>query len=697
MAPSLTTLTDEIPFNIEAIKTYIEVAQSEKDLLKKTADAASKATSQITTQLDKVKDLQKRYLKDPPKSMDNLLGFLDQTKGGGEETTRYLRKKILEAAAKIEPKVIEIVKEQSIKALGCSQEQTYQGTKPINLKLQPLPLMPESEGIYIPVQSLDFFSNLKNSPDTKIGKLYYEKDEPSADGRFKPYGGPISFPMNKQLYQLTETSNQNRSLSQINGENYLGSSGQNLFDIQYTTTNNFGVTGNYYRMLLIDREDGSGEVTNNVGQFLSDYYSTIRLVDSADFTSQLINIISGAINIKAQVGFGELQTQNRFYLIMQRILGLCFDDRREIDVSGVAKIAELDGVDDEFFELTEVDLRNIEVNITNVQNGVMEFEDCDNVKLPVDSEVLVNQLVSFRESEDSQTLEEKVSTIETIIDSISQNPLWGPNIPSNFNAAVAINKNIIKQIPLAIAAGVLSPKVLLPLYTLMSVVQSGATYTYNQAITSANTSIQSSNQVVGNAINVVESGVDFIKKYKTFAIEMISKINGEFLKVLYDELKRDILNLVASIILDISLSKNRKIYTIILRLVALALAIAQLLDDYRKCKSLMSSIVNLLGTINSAGRAIGINIPNFTKPDIPIPLLLLSKGLPGFSPERATINAIDLLQKLGMPTGTLPDGSPNLMLLYNLVSNKSVDRERASNEKVEIVITPGGVGFGKCI
>lgn len=697
MAPSLTTLTDEIPFNIEAIKTYIEVAKSEKDLLKKTADSASKATSQITTQLDKVKDLQKRYLKDPPKSMDNLLGFLDQTKGGGEETTRYLRKKILEAAAKIEPKVIEIVKEQSIKALGCSQEQTYQGTNPINLKIQPLPLMPESEGIYIPVQSLDFLSYLKNSPNTKIGKLYYEKDEPSADGKFKPYGGPISFPMNKQLYQLTETSNQNRSLSQINGENYLGSSGQNLFDIQYTTTNNFGVTGNYYRMLLIDREDGSGQVTNNVGQFLSDYYSTIRLVDSADFTNQLINIISGAINISAQIGFGELQTQNRFYLIMQRILGLCFDDRREIDVSGVAKIAELDGVDDEFFELTEVDLRNIEVNITNVQNGVMEFEDCDNVKLPVDSEVLVNQLVSFRESEDSQTLEQKVSTIETIIDSISQNPLWGPNIPSNFNAAVAINKNIIKQIPLAIAAGVLSPKVLLPLYTLMSVVQSGATYTYNQAITSANTSIQDSNQVVGNAINVVESGADFIKKYKTFAIEMISKINGEFLKVLYDELKRDILNLVASIILDISLSKNRKIYTIILRLVALALAISQLLDDYRKCKSLMSSIVNLLGTINSAGRAIGINIPNFTKPDIPIPLLLLSKGLPGFSPERATINAIDLLQKLGMPTGTLPDGSPNLMLLYNLVSNKSVDRERASNEKVEIVITPGGVGFGKCI
>jgi hypothetical protein len=79
---------------------------------------------------------------------------------------------------------------------------------------------------------------------------------------------------------------------------------------------------------------------------------------------------------------------------MQRILGLCFDNRREIDVSGVAKIAELDGVDDGFFELTEVDLRNIEVKIANVQNGVMEFEDFNNVKLPLDYEVLFYQLIS---------------------------------------------------------------------------------------------------------------------------------------------------------------------------------------------------------------------------------------------------------------------------------------------------------------
>jgi hypothetical protein len=57
----------------------------------------------------------------------------------------------------------------------------------------------------------------------------------------------------------------------------------------------------------------------------------------------------------------------------------------------------------------------------------------------------------------------------------------------------------------------------------------------------------------------------------------------------------------------------------------------------------------------------------------------LTDFLPGTSPERSTINTIEELQKLGIPTGTLPDGSPNLMLLYNLSSNKGADKEQAEN------------------
>lgn len=695
MSLDLNSTQQSIQSKLDAIKTYNDVSRSEKSLLGKLGNSASESISQTATQLNKIAEQQKRFQRDPQNSMDQLLGFLGQTQGNGSGTLRYLRKKILEAAAKIEPKMAAILKEETIKALGCSVEQTYNGVSAPSLALQPLPLRPQQEGIYIPVNSLDFFSNLKQSPETSFGKIYYEKPEPSADPNFRPYGGNQPFPMNKQLFYLMTSDNANRSFSQINGKNYLGKSGQNLFDIQYTKTNSFGVTGDYYRVLLIDRQDGQGNLTNNVGEFISDYYSTIRLVDTVDIGAQIVNILSGAINIQAQVGYGELNNQSKFGLIAARILGLCFDDRREIDVSGVAKVAELDGVDDSFFELSEVDLRNIEVEISNIQNGVMEFQDCDNIKLPVDSSVLVDQLIEFRDTESGETIENQVTVLEQIIDSISDNPSWGLTIPSNLNVKVSIDKNVIKKIPLAVAASVLTPKNLLPLYTLLSVVQSGATYTYNQAVSSANTAIQSSN-TVGNAgagvgtqgSNIVNDGADFLKKYKTFSIQVISKINSEFLSVLYEILKKDIVNLVSVIIADAAKSKVLKKYAIILRLVQFLLIISQLINDYRRCKNLLDNILLLLNLVGQLVRRPGN--------EIPLPLLTLASLLPGTSPERATTNAIEGLQALGIPTGTLPDGSPNLMLLYNLVTNRAIEKEEAENGKVE-VMTLAGPGYGKKI
>ena len=680
---------------IDAYKTYREVSTSEKGLLGKLGNSASEATSQISSQLDKVSEFQKRFQRNPPNSMDQLLGFLGQTQGNGSATLKYLRTKILEAAAQIEPKIEGILKRETINALGCSIEQTYNGISAESLSSQPIPLRPQQEGIYIPVNSIDFFSNLKQSPETNFGKVYYEKPDPSADSIFRPYGGPEPFPMNKQLFNMMTSDNAGRSFSQINGKNYTGKSGQNLFDLQYTNTNSFGVTGDYYRVFLIDREDGSGNLTNNVGEFISDYYSTIKLVDTVDIGAQIVNIISGAINTNTQVGFGELNNQSRFALIVQRILGLCFDDRREIDVSGVAKVAELDGVDDSFFELNEIDLRNIEVEISNVQNGIMEFEDCDNIKLPVNSQVLVDELINFRDTLSGDTVETQVETLGQIIDSISDNPEWSITAPANLNVKVSIDKSVIKKIPLAVAASVLTPKNLLPLYTLLSVIQSGATYTYNQAVTEVNettnqtTSFGNQGADIGaQASNIVNSGEDFLKKYKTFAIQVISQINAEFLQVLYEILKKDIVNLVSIIIGDISRSKLLKKYAIILRLAQLALVVSQLVNDYRRCKSLLDNILLLLSLVGQLGK--------LGRTEIPLPLLALASLLPGYSPERANINAIELLQSVGIPTGTLPDGSPNLMGLYGLLTNKANDKEYAENSKLE-VLTPVGPAFGKLL
>ena len=694
MPLDITSAEQAIQSKIDAYKTYREIAVAQKKLLKEQGNSISAANSQITSQLNKIQELQKRFQRNPPNSMDNLLNFLGLTQGTGGATAKYLRTKILEAAAQIEPSLVGILKEETIKALGCSVEQTYTGFSLESLDLTPIPLRPQAEGIYIPVNSLDFFSSLKQSPQTNFGKVYYEKEDPSADPIFLPYGGEVPFPMNKQLFDLMTQDNAGRTYKQINGKYYLGKSEKPLYDLQYTNVNSFGVTGDYYRVFLIDRKDEeTGEITNNVGQFISDYYSTIKLVDTVDIGAQIVNLISGAIDYDAQFGVGQLDDQSKFALIAQRILGLCFDNRTEIDVSGVSKIAELDGVDNSFFELNEIDLRNIEVQISNVQNGVMEFEDCGNIRLPVDSTVLMDELINFRDSESGDTIARQVEVLSEIIDSISDNPSWSLDVPTNLNVKLSIDKNVIKKIPFAIFAAVLTPKNLLPLYTLLSVVESGATFTYNQVVTGVNQNIDE----VGNlgasvgtqGSNIINNSEDFLKKYRTFCIEVLSRINVEFLKVLYDILKKDIINLTGLILKDLIESKLKKKYTIINSLIAVTLAVSALVGfvEFRKCKSLMDNILFLL---NLANKGLGRQTPN----EIPLPLLLLSGNLPGYSPERATINAFELLQSVGIPTGTLPDGSPNLMGLYTKLTNQAVDKEESENGKVEIAVA-GLFGIGK--
>jgi hypothetical protein len=662
---------------ISSIKTFIEISSAAKQLKKSAGNSFEQSKSELNSSLESITKDQKRYSRNQPTSSNQLIDLISLVNGSGISTTKYLKRKLLDVVVKIGPEVTKIITESAIKALGCSQEQTFTGFDKDTLKLpiSQLPNLPPIQGIYVPIQSLDLASLLKTSVDSKLGQISFEKKEPSVvSGVFKPYSGPQPFPMNKALNLRLNTAGQ--SFYQEYGKFYQGTSGLDLFDFVYSPTNQYGVTEDCYRVALINKP-----TPNKVGEFLNDYYSTIKLVDSVNVTELLVNIITGAISIQGNQSAGQIGESSRFELILQRILGLCFDSRREIDVSGVSKVAELDGVDNSFFELTEVDLRNIDVRISNIQNGVMEFEDCNNVKLPVDYQTLVDELIKFRNVLDDQTTEEQVETISSILDTIYQNPDWNELLPTNFNLELAVNKDILKQIPLAVASAVLSPKVLFPIFILLQVVESEAVNNYNQNVTNTNPILQSGNTATGDVNNIINNSDDFLRVFKSFNIEVVSKIGAIFLRVLYEELKKDILNLLASVILDVVVRQKLKKYKIILRLVNILLVLSQLIDDYRKCKSLVNDILLLLSTI-------------FGKPDgqIPLPLLVLTQFLPGYSPERATINTIELLQSVGIPTGPLPDGSPNLMGIYTLMNQLGADEEETENGKTEgAVITPAGI------
>jgi HPt (histidine-containing phosphotransfer) domain-containing protein len=660
----LSSSFDSAKSQISSIKSFIEISSAAKQLKSSAGNSFAQAAPKIATSLENISKQQKRYLRDQKTSFDQILELINLTNGSGLSTTNYLKRKLLEVVVKIEPEVRKIITEESIKALGCSQEQTFTGVTAVVLNQNPL--TPTSDGgIYVPIQSLDFASLLKSPVDSKLGKISYEKPNPNADpGVFKPFSGPVAFPMNKELNLRLENNNNGRSFFKEYGKYYQGTSGADLFDFIYSPTNQYGVTQDCYKVALINRPNNS---PNKVIEFLSDYYSTIKLVDSVNIAENLVNVISGAISMKSNLSSNEINQSSRFSLIVQRILGLCFDSRREIDVSGVAKVAELDGVDDTFFEFTEQDLRNIDIRISNIQNGVMEFESCDNVKLPVDFETLVDELDKFREVVDSQTPEQQVESISNILDTIYQNPDWSGFL-TGLDVEIAVNKDILKQIPLAVASSVLSPKVLFPIFILLQVVE-------------GQLNPPAGSPPPPTSSTQVDNPTDFLKVFKTFNIQVISRIGALFLSTLYDILKKDILNLLGSVILDVTKSKILKKYRIILRLVNILLILSQLVDDYRKCKSLIDNILSLLQTISQ--------LP--TTP-IPIPLLLVTDLLPGTSPERSTINTIELLQSVGIPTGPLPDGSANLMGIYNLMTHRGAGKEEDENGKVEgVTLTPFGI------
>jgi len=668
----------------KAIVAFTKASAGAKELKASAGNSESPSNKALNTQLDKIQNQQKRYLRNPPTSFTQMLELIGLISGSGGSTISYLRRKLIETSVAIEPEVRKIISDESIHALGCSQEQTFNGYSISNLNLNPLSTLPEGEGIYIPVESLDIGNLLKNSTDSTLGKCLYEAPEVTTQpGILKPYGGKISFPMNKQMNQRMDSSNLGRSYYTEFGKYYQGTSGQPLFDFEYSKTNQYGITQDCYRFALIDKEPINGnnqQSGNNVGDFLNDYYSTIKIIDSVDMTAAIMNLLSGAISMKSNISAEEITENSKFYLLLQRILGLCFDSRREIDVSGISKIAELDGVDESFFEFTEVDLRNIDVEVTNIQNKVVEFEDCNNIKLPVDYENIVAQLVEFRSTLSGQTTEQQVNTISSIIDSLYQNPDWKLFIPTNLNVEVAINKDILKQIPIAVASAILSPKVLLPIFVLLKVVESNAISQFNQVITSGNTFIQSGNNSIGGVNNIVNNATDFLKVFKTFSIQVVSKIGSIYLKTLYKILEKDIINLIYFVNQDIIKSRILKKYQIIsslLQILNYYLIISQLVDDYRRCKSLVNDILLLLNLISQSS--------GLTTNDIPAPLLALSGFLPGTDPNRSTINTIEFLQELGLPTNALPDGSPNLMVLLTLATHKGADKENSENGKVQVV------------
>ena len=689
-----------ISTQISAFQAYTAVSSASKDVDNTQGNSDAQSVGSIATGLNQISKEQKRFQRNTPTSYNELINLIGKSSGNGSATTKELRKILLQTALKMEPYVNQIVKEQALKLLGCSQQQTYQGISQYQINKYPnLATSPPQNGVYVKIEDIDFNKSLTVKPTSLVGKALYDSTSLKPLTVYKNYKGPKPFPMNYELWERTqnplETYKQEYEVF-YNG----GGTKQRIFDISYVNQDSLGNSGDFFRVFLLNREDApTGNTANKlaysaqtVSKSLSDYYQSIKVFEAKTFAGTLLNILVGTLS--SGLSITQIEKQTKLALIINRIFGRCESGQNEIDVSGVAKVSEVDVDDNEFFDFDQIDLKNIDTITNNFKQNVIEYEDCGNIKFPVDNNSLLTQLGNLNDVIDDLSIEEQVQEIENILDSI-------PNTINQTTQSIGFdnpfNQDVLKKIPTALAYTVLNPKVLLPIFTFKQVLENQVLGFSNQLINSGGTIINVVNNLVqsANTINqlanpIINDGVEFARKLRQFIFGLVGAIAEKFLETLFEVLKKNLLNLIRVILNDIAkTTKDVRIRKIQALLDAGEFLVTAYVTarNYRECK-------NLIGQIQKILKLISRQIPN-TNP-LSKSLVGLANYLPGTSPERATINAIEIAQKFGLPTGALADGQPNKMIFYQLATQRGMKFEDASNGVVDIGVDPiTGLPVGK--
>jgi len=618
---------------INAYKSTITTQATEKALQKLSlGDNFELPKSEAVKQLNDIKDNKQRLQSEIKNQFEELIDLfkasIPDLPTNNSQTIDFLLKQVLSASQNTKSRITEVVIEESMKVAGCSQEQTFEGNE-VGQNSSNSP-----NKLYIRVNQIDLFKLLNKDPEEKNNSILYEKNP--------PVNGQLPFSMDRELYNRLQ--DEGNSFNDAFGSDYIGDSGSQIMDIRYVTSyvdNGTTYYGDFYEISLRNRPN-----LNRVSDFLRDYYKSIDLLNFDGLMVKILNSLNNFVDISANVSTSEKETSAKFEKRIQRILGLCFDNTKEIDVSGNAKTSSLDTVDESFFELTSVDLREIENQVNNMVMGVTEYEDCGNIKFPVNVQSTIDDIVNIRELPENQKIDAFIQSVENSVKGDSDpTGVDGGSIklPDGINVDIAIKGGILKLIPRAVIMTIISPKVLLGLMIVLKSLGS-------------------------TIINAIEDFETFMQNMKQYLINIVSKIGSIFVEELFKLLKANLRKLVEVLSIEIvKESKNAKVKMIV-SIIYILIQLSSAVIDWRQCKSVVDEILNLL------------NLGIAALPSRPPTFALAAAGLlPGFSPTRAMANISENFQKLGLPTGDMPDGSPNLMLPSILQQIKGGNDEKLAN------------------
>jgi hypothetical protein len=666
--PDLLNEYKKISKQIDAYTTYLNSVQASDTARAQAQIFFDKKVSDVKNAInvfDSVKNLKKNRT---PSLFDQLIGFIKKLDGEGADTNNKLLKTFSDIVVKNLPEIKKILSEEAIKLLGCRDEQTFPAIKLVDFESANF-IVPIESQVYIPLKNLDLWKNIKKDPDSTAGIFFYENlgGVDILDGinnnKYKNFGGSLRFPFNRELY--ARVINPNESFYQKYDETYQGGSTAPLFDFKYVTENNLGEIGDFIAVTLLSKDNEF----NLYSKFIFDYYDSINIFDFNNLVKNIFNYLLDGADITQSSSPKEIGDKTKFMLLIERLCGKCFDNSDEIDVSGIAKIAELDDDSDDFFTFSEIDLRQIDENVNNYMNKIVSYESCGVVNQPIDYDGIVDYAKEVVGGFDALSPTAQSDALTNAILNILKNN----NLTNNNTTLFSFVKSIVESI--------LTPKVLFPIMALGQVIEKTATAQYELVRGRADEFITQNNKAIKNFTDEgIDSAESFAKKYKAYLQNVTRRVLELFLKELFNTLKGKLKKLVSRVVGGVFKNYSKKQVQVILALSTGLLGIIATITNFRKCKSVIESIGKILNSINILTKAAIIPIPP--------PLLIGAQFLPGFSNERAKINVIAEMQSLGLPTEDLLDGTPNRVLLFAEAVINGTDNEEITNGAVDGFIDP---------
>jgi hypothetical protein len=387
--------------------------------------------------------------------------------------------------------------------------------------------------------------------------------------------------------------------------------------------------------------------TMKMGEFFDNYYNAIEYPDAEHiFKTAMLMTLQGDNTEPSSFKEG-MKLLNRLSTKLLSVCGNPVNDQPLLNNTPQQLTEDETDIQD-YFDFDDVEGIDLDEEDARLRR-VLKFTDCNNFEVQV----------STNHMEDFTYLQGKKNFDENIINTLNKaaNDAYeqsDASIPFDL-FQLSLTSSYILKIPRALVSSVLSPKMIFPIALIYKDLK--------------NTSIDSEG---------------LMKKLYNLFFNIIKAIYWKFIKEFWGFVKRDLLQFLKETASAILSDKLKKMKDIVATLIGFLTDILKQGKDIQCCTEIFNAI---LKTIELAiNKDVSIPIPGL--------LLLMSKKLPGFSSNRAYLDAMERLEAAGINTGPLYGTDNKLTSLVKGMTD-SIAKE-LGNAKVRAVIEggviPAGVG-----